>query len=186
MDTTTRLLLPFTGSINALALSYAIQMAEQRHATLVPLALIPQGGRLEHIQQAQDFLEFTRRKAERQGVPIEPARIYTGNAARTIEAFSGEMNCEAVILFLSNTNEVLLEHAEIRELMDHSNCNMHIVLLPEKRRWRAPNHPVHMPIIRRSDDDTPTSKSGALLQEQGQEHISLVRRFIQHDIQPGK
>lgn len=161
--TTTRLLLPFTGGINALALSYAIQLAEHRQATLVPLALIRvkpnKAARLEHIQQAHDFLEFARCKAERQGVPLEQARIYTGNVARSIEAVAGEMNCEAVILFLSATDEALLDSSEISELMDHAACNAHVVLLPSRRERK---HPLHMPLLKRPEGRTVRTKSGAL------------------------
>jgi hypothetical protein len=167
---TTRLLLPFTEGINALALSYAIQLAEHRQATLVPLALIRvkphKAGRLEHIQQAQDFLEFARSKAERRGVPLEQARIYTSNVARSIEAVAGEMNCEAVIIFLCATDEALLDSAEISELMDHAACNAHVVLLPSRHERK---HPWHLPLLKRPGSHTVRTKSGvldALMQEQ--------------------
>lgn len=148
--TTTRLLLPFTGTIYPLALGYAIQLAEQHQATLVPLALIRvkegKHARLEDIQQAQDFLELVRCKAERQQVPVELARIYTSDVARSIEAVAGEMNCEAVILFLNNTDDVLLEPAEIRALMDRAACNAHLVLLPARRERK---HPLHFPLFKK-------------------------------------
>lgn len=163
--TKTRLLLPFTGSINALALSYAIQLAEHRHATLVLLALVRvkpgQAARLEHIQQAQDFLEFARCKAGRQGVSVERARIFTGNVARSIEAVAGEMNCEAVILFLSASDEALLEFTEITDLMDHAACNAHVVLLPFKPR-RERKHPLHVPLLKRSQHEMVSARSSAL------------------------
>lgn len=158
--TTTRLLLPFTGNLNVPALSYAIQFAEQCQATLVPLALIRvmphKAARLEHIQQAQDFLECIRYKAQRQSVPIEQARIYTSDAVRSIEAVAGEMNCEAVMLFLSNTEEVLLDLAELRELMDRASCNAHLVLLPTRR---ARKHFLHVPLLRRSGERFPMKES---------------------------
>src|SRR5579883_1294516 len=179
MHTTTRLLLPFTGNINALALDYAVQLAEQRQATLVPLALIAaqsgKGARLEHIQQAQDFLELTRRKAERQGVPIEPMRLYTQDAACSIEAIASEMECEAILLFLYGAGEVLLEHAEIRSLMDNSACNMHILLLPEKRGRRMTAHPLHIPFRRRPGDE---EQGVALPQERAEKAGSFVQRII--------
>ncbi len=185
MATTTRLLLPFTGGINDLALSYAVQMAEHRQATLVPCALIfcrpGKSARLEHIQQAQDFLELTRWKAQRQGVPIEPVRLCTHDVARSIEAMAGEMNCEAVLLFLCDTREVLLGSAEIRALVDHSTCNMHFVLLPAKRGRRAIDHPLHVPFPRISEEDSPCSRPEALLQEQTEENISLLQQIMQHD-----
>lgn len=174
--TTIRLLLPFTGSISPLALSYAVQLAEQRQATLVPLALIRvkpgKAARLEHIQQAQDFLELTLCKAERQQVPVEPARIYTSDVARSIEAVAGEMNCEAVILFLSDTDEVLLEPAEIGELMDRAACNAHLVLLPTRR---ARKHPLHFPFFKkRTEGQTARARSDALLDLLTQEPAALA------------
>jgi hypothetical protein len=154
MKTTPRLLLPFTEEVDALALSCAMQLAKQREAVLVALALIPvrsdKGPRLESIQAAQDFLVLTQRKAERQGVPIESSQVYTHDTARSIEAFAGEMNCEATLLFLSDTREALLSHAMICELMDRSLCNMQILLLPEKRRHKAFGHKLHLPLPRRS------------------------------------
>ncbi len=180
--TTTRLLLPFTGNINALALNYAIQLANQRQATLVPLALIRvkprQAARLEYIQQAQDFLTLTLRKAEQYKVPVEQARIYTGDVARSIEAIAGEMNCEAVILFLSATEETLLDLAEIRELMDHASCNAHIVLLPSSRERK---YPLHVPLLKRSERSSARTKSGALLEALTKEQMSLVHHFVQDD-----
>ena len=157
MQITTRLLLPFTEAIDALALSYAVQLAEQYGATLVPLALIPvkvgKGPRLEYIQQAQDFLVLIQRKAKRQGVPIQTSQIYTHDVVRSIEAFAGEMNCEAVLLFISNTSEVLLGRTVVRTLVDRSICNMHMILLPEKRRRNSSNNPVHVPLLKRGSEE---------------------------------
>lgn len=148
---TTRLLLPFTGGINTQALSYAIHLAEQRQAVLVPLALIRVQAcrpvRLEYIQGAQDFLEFTRYKAAQHGVSVERACIYTGDVALSIEAVAGEMNCEAVILFLSDTDEALLAAAEIGALMERAACNAYIVLLPSRRARRSGVHAPLQPLF---------------------------------------
>ena len=162
--TITRLLLPFTGSIDAQALSYAIQLADHRQATLVPLALIRvkpnRAARLEHIQQAQDFLEFVRCRAGRWGVPIEHACIYTSNVVRSIELLAGEMGCEAVLLFLSATGEALLEAAEINEVMDHAACNAHVVLLPP---GRGRQHPLYVSLLKRSESHMARTKPGTLV-----------------------
>jgi len=162
--TTTRLLLPFTGSIHPLALNYAVQLAQQRQATLVPLALIRvkpgKAARLEHIQQAQDFLELTRCKAARQKVPLEQVRIETSDVVHSIEVIAGEMNCEVVILFLSETDEVLLEPAEIRKLMDCASCNAHLVLLPSRRERK---HPLSFPFFKPSARRAVHTKASALL-----------------------
>lgn len=183
MESIARLLLPFTGGIDVMALNYAMQLAEQRGATLVPLALIAprpgKGARLEHIQQAQDFLELTRRKAERLRVPIEPMRLHTRDAALSIEAIAGEMDCEAVLLFLCNTEEILLGHAEIRALMDNSACNMHIILLPEKRRQRAAGHFPHIPFLRRGNRGERAASPSESLQAQAQKTDTLVYRIME-------
>lgn len=148
--TTTRLLLPFTGNINPPALNYAVQFAQLRQATLVPLALLQvrprKAVRLEMIQQAQDFLESVRSKARRQGVPVEQARVYTSDVVRSIEAVAGEMNCEAVMLFLSETQAIFLDLAEAGALMDHASCNIHLVLFPTRR---AKKYFLHIPLLRR-------------------------------------
>lgn len=176
---TTRLLLPFTGGINEMALSYALQIAEQRRATLVLLALIEvkpnKGARLEHIQEAQDFLVLARCKARRLGIPIESASVYTGNVALSIEAVTGEMNCDSVILFLGMKDEALLKHEEVRELMDRAVYNMHIVLLPTRRKQRLA---LHIPLLRRSSKEVARTKSGALRDEPVEKYTPLVHHLM--------
>jgi hypothetical protein len=170
----TRFLLPFTGSINAPALAHAVQLAAYHQATLVPLALIRvkpnKAARLERIQQAQDFLELARHKAERQGVPIEQARVYTSDVARSIEAIAGEMRCEAVIIFLCTTEEMFLASTEISELMDHAACNAHIVLLSGRRERK---HPLHIPLLKRLDERKTRTKAGALIHTLTEEPTAL-------------
>src|SRR5258707_1568975 len=159
----TRFLLPFTGSINAPALAYAVQLAAYQQATLVPLALIRvkpnKTARLERIQQAQDFLELARCKAERQGVPIEQARVYTSDAARSIEAIAGEMRCEAGIIFFCTPEEIFLTSPDIGELMDHAACKPQILLLSGRRERK---HPLHIPLLKRLDERKTHTRSGAL------------------------
>lgn len=139
MPATTRLLLPFTGGIDTQALDCAVQLAVQRRATLVPFALIPSHDerevRLEQIQQAQDFLECIRCKAEREHVQVTPLRVFTRDIALSIEAVAGEQLCESVVLFLCNTQEILLERAVIYDLVERASCHLHLILfLPRHRR----------------------------------------------------
>lgn len=150
MHATTRLLLPFTGEIDIRAAAYALQLAHQRHATLVALALIAKEARLEHIQQAQDFLELLRHKAEQQRVLVEQARFYTDDIASSIETLAREMGCEAVILFVSAGNGALLRHEEVRALMDSTTCNLHIVLLPDTQQR---HHPLYASPLKRLLDE---------------------------------
>jgi hypothetical protein len=180
MDIKTRLLLPFTTDINVLALNYALQMADQRHATLVPLALVPvaphKGARLERLQQAQDFLTMIHHKAQQRGVPIESSELYTVDPARSIEAFASEMDCQAVIIFLSNTTDILLGRPEIRSLLEHSACNLHIVLLPEKRSRFAQKLPLHLPRFSRA-----ASHTSRLGQSGVEQSAAIIHQLLEPD-----
>ena len=185
MQTTKRFLLPFTGGINSLALAYAVQLAEQYHATLVPLALIPQcdqqNVRLELIQQAQDFLEMTRRKASRRQVSLESSQLYTRNVLCSIEAFAREMHCEAVLLFLSKKEDILLSRPYIHALMEEATCNMHFVLLPEKKRGLkrvAMDALLGMPVVKQIAENDQDTRVSDLLQEQNAEHLSLLTHLV--------
>lgn len=175
MPATTRLLLPFTGDINTQALDCAIQLAVQRRATLVPFALLPlrdkRAMRLEHIQQAQDFLECARRKAERRGVQTVPLRVVTRDVALSIEAVAGEQLCESVILFLCNTREILLERAVICELMERASCHLHIILFPQKTRKRTFGLSLHISRWKRADE--PAFVDGLLFPPQEEKPVTL-------------
>ncbi len=182
MPATTRLLLPFTGDINIQALDCAIQLAVQRRATLVPLALIPlrdgRAMRLEQMQQAQDFLECIRRKAERRGVQTAPMRVFTHNVALSIEAVAGEQLCESAILFLCNTRDILLERPVICDLMERASCHLHIILLPPRRRRRAIGISLH--ISRWKYVDEPAFVDGLIFpspEEERVDHSALERRL---------
>lgn len=179
MHTNTRLLLPFTGEIDTLAITYALQLANKSHATLVALALVEKEARLEYLQQAQDFLEFTRYKARQQHVPIERVRRYTSNSANSIEAIAREGPCEAVIIFVNERHEALLRHEEIRALMEYATCNLHIVLLPDT--WKR-HQPLHMPLSRRlPDDDAEVSRANASVEGLLRERMSRVSLFSEEN-----
>lgn len=173
--TRTRLLLPFTGNINTRALGYAVQLAKQRQAPLVCLALLQvkpgKAARLEHIQQAQDFLEFVHYKAEQQGVPSGQVCLCTGDSVRSIEAVATEMHCETVILFTSPNHEVLLDLAQIRELLARAACHTHLVLLPPKR---ARHYPLYIPLPGRSDDRAVQTQTEILVKEDASLASSLL------------
>lgn len=143
MQTTIRLLLPFTEEINGRAIDYAVQTAQQYHAILLSLALIcvrpGKRARAEYMQQAQDFLTLTSTRAQRQGVVSERAQLYTGDPVRSIEAFAREMQCEAILLFLGERGTALLRYGDVQALMKHQVCNMHITLLPARRLRRGRN-----------------------------------------------
>ena len=133
---TTRLLLPFTHGIDVCAIDSALRLAKGYDATLVPLALIylpedrrSKGARLEHIQQSKDFLDLVKHKAARYGVPIERLEVYTSNVAESIRAIASEMECEGILLFAGDTNDILLSSIEMKRLMEHFTCKLYVLRL---------------------------------------------------------
>src|SRR2546427_1029655 len=103
--TTTRLLLPFTYGIEMDVLEYAVLLAKQCQATLVPLALLAvpagrwsKGVRLEQVQQAKDFLEAVRHKAERHAVPLERFEVVTSDVVQSISVLMQQLACDGMVL----------------------------------------------------------------------------------------
>lgn len=100
-----RLLLPFTHGVDAHALTHALMFAKVTQATLVTVALIPlpqqegvKGPRLEHIQQAKDFLEFMRTKADIFHVALERHEIFTREAVAQITLSTLQLGCQGLLL----------------------------------------------------------------------------------------
>lgn len=100
-----RLLLPFTHGINAHALTHALLFAKATQATLVVVALLPlpqqegfKGPRLERIQQAKDFLEFMRTKAEIFHVRLEQYEVYTRDVVEQIMLSTQQLGCQGLLL----------------------------------------------------------------------------------------
>jgi hypothetical protein len=141
----TRLLLPFTRGLNTRAIDEAITLARLFSATLVPLALLythqqgqPCTVRLEEIQQAKDFLETTRYKAQRQNVRLECVELYTPDAVKTIQAFASEMECVGTMLFLRKNSGQLLATHEIKHLTQHAQLPLFLMFMPAPQsilRW---------------------------------------------------
>lgn len=132
-----RFLLPFTHGIDMCALEQAIRFAKACDATLVPLALIriPQerqrkGVRLEHIQQSKDFLEAVKHKATKFGVPVERFEIFTSDVVQSINAFTEEIECEGILLFIGGESGILLEISEIKRLMEMGSCKLYVLHMP--------------------------------------------------------
>ncbi len=148
---TIRLLLPFTHGVDMEALDFAVLLAKDRQATLVPLALVhvpdtrrARGARLEHIQQAKDFLEAVRHKAARQNVSIERFEVFTGDALQSTDALVQQLECDGILLFARGSNSVLLSTNQARRLMEKVACMFYVVRLPVKSKWQgkreAPTH----------------------------------------------
>ncbi|HET8845532.1 MAG TPA: hypothetical protein VFN35_28960 [Ktedonobacteraceae bacterium] len=169
--TTTRLLLPFTERIDGQAINYALRTAKQLCATLVPLALIRvrpgKRARAEYMQQAQDFLVLTRTRAQRYGVAIEQAQLYTSDPVRSIEAFAGEMHCEAILLF-PERRPVLLGQREMQALIISLGQRVNIILLSSSQGEKT-GAPLSASLTQCASREQPVSlfpgqQTGSLLQ----------------------
>jgi hypothetical protein len=152
-----RLLLPFTHGVHAHALEYAVLLAKNRHATLVPCSLIhlPQtarGVRLESIQQSKDFQALVQSKASKHGVVVASQEIFTSDVIDSIHRITRELNCNGIILFVCDGEGVLLSTNEVKHILTLVPGQHHVIRLqrnasrlslnPFKRVARMlPGHP---------------------------------------------
>jgi len=145
-----RILLPFTDSVNSHALEYAVLLARNYHATLVPFSLIyvlqtARSVRLEHIQQSKDFLALVQSKATKYGVSIEPHEVYTGDVVESIHCAMQEMSCRSIVLFVRDGNGVLLHTHEVKHILTQIPGQHHVI-----RLQRSAPHPLLKPLRRLS------------------------------------
>ncbi|HLZ62977.1 MAG TPA: hypothetical protein VKR06_39005 [Ktedonosporobacter sp.] len=151
----TRLLLPFTHGVDTQAIDVAVRFAHYHQATLVPLALIPSspgrwfspGPRLEAFQQAQDFFEVVRHKAERHAVPVEPVQLVTPTIIESIFSSAHEQTCEQILLFMRQKKGLLLTTREITSLLKgrkYSISLIHLFAPQGKRKRGAPAFPLQL------------------------------------------
>jgi hypothetical protein len=138
---TTRLLLPFTHGVDMEALDYSVLLAKDQQATLVPVALLAvpekrraKGVRLERIQEAKDFLEAVRYKAQRQRVPIERFEVMTSDVVESIAGLVHETACDGIVLSVRGQEGVLLDVDEIERLMEQVDCTFYLIHLPVQRK----------------------------------------------------
>ncbi len=122
-----RLLLPFMHGVNPLVIEYAVSLAKSKNAILVPLALIKipkngkkQAARLEHIEQAQDFLMLVQREATLQGVPVELVEIFTGDVVGSVNTYIQSNLCEGILFFMQNGKSMLLQQLHIQKIIEQA------------------------------------------------------------------
>lgn len=133
-----RLLLPFTHGIDGTAIEYALIFARQTRSTLVagswlsPVVGKPGRPLLGHIEQSQDFLALTGYKAKRFHVPVEPIELYSIDSAKSMQALAGEMDCDAILLFMRNEKVLLISKEEMQQLLRDSHVPLLLVKLPGK------------------------------------------------------
>jgi hypothetical protein len=139
-----RLLLPFTHGIQANALEYAVQLAKSRNAALVPLSLIQvskecgaKSVRLEQIQQSKDFLEAVKHKAAKHGVEVEQVELFTGDVVESVNALAQDANCEGILLFVREGDDILLNVHHIKLIVAKVVSKHHIIHLQSIKRQNA-------------------------------------------------
>jgi hypothetical protein len=137
----TRLLLPFTNGVDMDALEYGVLLAKNHRATLVPLALLAmpekrrsKGIRLEQVQQAKDFLEAVRYKAERHAVSIERFEVVTTDVVQSIAVLTHQADCNGIVLVVRGQDGVLLQADEIERLMEQLACTYYLIHLAARRK----------------------------------------------------
>lgn len=135
------LLLPFVHGIDSAACSQAFAFAQEAHADLLLVALLPPAreGRRQHVRpesiaQAYDFFELMKHKAERYGVRVTCTHLHTQNIAQSISLLSQEMLCTGVLLFVREGRGVLLETEEIKHLLTRQNISIYIIRLESLKR----------------------------------------------------
>ena len=134
---TTRFLLPFVHGVDKFAIEQAILLAKSHQAMLVPLVLIhvpeerrKKGVRLEYLQQSKDFLETVKQKADWYSVQIERLEVFTSDVVQSINLVASEMECEGILLFVSQKGGILLQLHEIKRLMEMLVRKLYVLRLP--------------------------------------------------------
>lgn len=132
----TRFLFPFMHSMNAEAVEQAVQLASSRHATLVPVSLVylsekakAKGPRLEFVEQANDFLETVRCRAARCHVPVEPVEVITSDVAQAINGLARELDCDAILLFARNNEQMMLDVRVAQIVMQQATRRVYLMRL---------------------------------------------------------
>ncbi len=139
-----RLLLPFTRGVHSHALEYAVLLAKNWHATLVPFSLIyisttTGGVRLESIQQAKDFQALVQAKAARYGVAVEAQEVFTSDVIGSIQRTTQELTCGNIILFVCEGEGVLLSTNEVKHILTLVPGQHHVIRL----QGNAPQRSLH-------------------------------------------
>ena len=126
------ILLPFVHGIDSAALSCALAFARKADATLLLVSFIHQSGkrvRAEAIAQRQDFFELMTHKAARAGVTIKCLPVSTEQIARSIQRLAQEWACAGTLLFVRNGKGVLLETADIKQILEQPDRPVYLFRL---------------------------------------------------------
>jgi hypothetical protein len=82
------------------------------------------------VQQAKDFLEAVRHKAERYTVPLERFEVVTSDVVQSIAVLMRQLSCDGVVLAVRGQDGALLHVDEIEQLMASGLSTLYIIRLP--------------------------------------------------------
>ena len=141
-----RWLLPFTYGIDHRAIETVVRLADTEGATLVPVALISISSgrrssetRLEHIQQAKDFLVFVQTIAARHHVLVECHEVFTGAVNSCIRMLIQDLRCDRIVAVTGYDQALLLQRQELSDLLTKPPAALVLACLPacQERRWQS-------------------------------------------------
>ncbi|HWS84381.1 MAG TPA: hypothetical protein VN207_08995 [Ktedonobacteraceae bacterium] len=142
-----RWLLPFTYGVDHRALETAVCLADAGGATLVPVALISvssgrrsSGTRLEHIQQAKDFLVLVQSIAARYHVLVECHEVFTGAVNRCIRMLVQDLRCDSVVAVTGADQTLLLQKQELSDLLTKPPAALVLACLPACQQRKQQFH----------------------------------------------
>ena len=142
-----RWLLPFTYGVDHRAIETVVRLADARGATLVPVALISvssgqrsSGTRLEHIQQAKDFLVLVQSIAARHHVLVECHEVFTASVNRCIKMLIQDLLCDSVVAVTGANQALLLQKQELSDLLAKPPAALVLARLPACRERRQQSH----------------------------------------------
>ncbi len=139
-----RYLLPFTCDVDIQAIRSALVLAKVHNAKLVALVLLPlsqqqspDNVRLEHLQQAQDFLSVLETQAAIQAVPVELHTDYTYDISESISYYRKQLGCQRVLISYEGERAHFLQPHEalcLRETKTHPIHVLYAQPKPTKRK----------------------------------------------------
>ena len=139
-----RWLLPCTYGVDMHAIATVMSLADAAGATLVAVAIIgtptrpgKRGARLEHIQQAKDFLEAVNNKAARLGLPVERYEVVTRDVVQSLTTLISELRCDAIVLVSRTEEEIFLEAQQFKQVLDAPPAPLLLIRLSARADHRG-------------------------------------------------
>ncbi len=134
-----RFLLPFTQGVDSKALHTVLQFSKATNASIVALALLPLSAqqrpeevRLEHIQQARDFLELLTSQATMHNVSIEHHECFTHDVPVSIRNMVDQLHCRTILLCYEEEKVHFLRTCETEQLRAYKQPS--ILYVPSQQK----------------------------------------------------